>query len=108
LIKFARETGYEITSLFLWLDSPKLAKQRVAERVSKGGHNIPAHVIERRFYRGIQNLFALYMPVCDKWIVIDNRNVSPEILASGKKNKESTIKNIEIWKTILVQSKHEK
>ncbi len=108
LVKFARQTGYEITLLFLWLDSPELAKQRVAERVSKGGHNIPAHVIERRFYRGIQNLFALYMPVCDKWIVIDNRNISPEIIASGRKNEESTVKNIEIWNTILMQSKHEK
>ena len=94
--------------MFLWLDSQELAKQRVAERVSKGGHNIAAHVIERRFYRGIQNLFALYIPVCDKWIVIDNRNISPEIIATGRKSEESTVKNIEIWNTILMQSKHEK
>ncbi|MDN5210725.1 hypothetical protein QQ020_01660 [Fulvivirgaceae bacterium BMA12] len=39
-----------------WLDSPELGKQRVKLRVEEGGHNIPADVIERRYFAGIKNL----------------------------------------------------
>jgi predicted ABC-type ATPase len=53
LIKDAKTLGYDVTLLFIWLDSPKTAIQRVARRVAKGGHNIPQEVIERRYYRGI-------------------------------------------------------
>lgn len=108
LIKFAREAGYEISLLFLWLESPELAKQRVAERVSKGGHNIPAEVIDRRFYRGIQNLFNLYIPLCDSWTVVDCMNLVVRIIAEGKKGDEILITNTEIWETILKQNQHGK
>ena len=91
MIKFAREAGYEISLLFLWLESPELAKQRVAERVSKGGHNIPAEVIQRRFYRGIQNLFTLYIPLCDSWMVVDCMNLVVNIIAEGKKGDEKLV-----------------
>src|SRR3954447_17949288 len=45
-IKETRKLGYEITVLYFWLNSPEFAKQRVASRVLKGGHDIPAEVIE--------------------------------------------------------------
>jgi predicted ABC-type ATPase len=108
LIKLAREAGYEISLLFLWLESAELAKQRVAERVSKGGHNIPAEVIDRRYYRGIQNLFTLYIPLCDSWMVVDCMNLVVRIIAEGKKGDEKLITNTEIWKTILKQSQYGK
>ncbi len=108
LIQFAKKMNYEVTLLFFWLYSPELAKQRVADRVSKGGHHIEAEVIERRFFRGIKNLFNLYMPVCDNWMVIDNADVSPELIARGGKNEKIMVKNTEIWNSILSQSKHEK
>ncbi len=108
LIKLARETGYEISLLFFWIESPGMAKQRVEERVSRGGHDIPPDVIERRFYRGIQNFFGLYIPICDNWILIDNRNTIPEIVAKGQKERENVVKNVEIWNVILSQSKHAK
>jgi predicted ABC-type ATPase len=108
LIQFAHKEGYEISLLFFWLDSPELAKQRVAERVSKGGHNIPADVIQRRFYRGIENLFTLYIPVCDNWTIVDNMNLVVKIIAEGKKEDEKLITNDEIWETILKQSRHGK
>jgi predicted ABC-type ATPase len=108
LIKFARKAGYEISLLFLWLESPELAKQRVAERVSKGGHDIPSDVIERRFYRGLHNLFNLYIPLCDSWIVVDTMNLLIRVIAEGKKENEQLITNAEIWETILKQSGHGK
>lgn len=58
----AKEKGYTVTLLFFWLKSVQLAKERVKIRVKEGGHNIPNNVIERRYFRGIENLFKIYMP----------------------------------------------
>lgn len=79
--------------------------QRVADRVAEGGHNIPKDVIERRYFRGIFNLINLYIPVCDSWIVVNNKNVVPEIIAKGSVSGENKILNRYIWDTINVQSK---
>lgn len=105
LVKQAQNMGYKITLLFFWLHSPDLAKQRVAERVSEGGHNIPSEVIERRYYRGIFNLINLYMPICDTWVVVNNRDIIPELVAQGSQNGENIILNNYIWDTILNQSR---
>lgn len=80
-----------------------MAIDRVAKRVSKGGHNIPKDVIERRYYRGIKNLFDLYIPICDNWFVIDNMDLSPEVIAEGSDTLGKEIFNVDIWETILSQ-----
>src|SRR5690606_32116491 len=72
LIKDAKQRGYEISLLYFWLDSPEQAIKRVAQRVSEGGHHIPDEVVIRRYYRGLYNLVNLYIPTCDKWMVLDN------------------------------------
>lgn len=51
LIEKAHQQGYKVTLLFFWLKSPEQAIERVAERVSKGGHNIPQDIIVRRIMR---------------------------------------------------------
>jgi predicted ABC-type ATPase len=71
--------------------------------VSKGGHNIPTEVIERRYYRGIKNLLHLYIPICDNWLVIDNMDLVPEVVAQGSNQLGETIINNDIWKTIRTQ-----
>jgi predicted ABC-type ATPase len=58
LVKRAQLIGYEVVLFFLYLPSANMAKKRVAFRVSKGGHNIPKDVIERRYVAGIKNLFG--------------------------------------------------
>ena len=104
LVKTAQELGYKVTLLFIWLDSPETAIQRVADRVAEGGHNIPENVIERRYHRGISNLINLYKPVCDSWIIVNNKNVVPELVAKGALNGENIIQNHYIWNTINTQS----
>jgi len=44
--------GYRIHLFFLWLPSADLAIERIADRVRKGGHNIPEEVVRRRFKWG--------------------------------------------------------
>ena len=72
LIEKAHTQGYEVTLLFFWLKSPEQAIERVAERVAKGGHNIPEDIIVRRYWEGLDNLFNIYMPIVDTWVLVNN------------------------------------
>jgi len=77
----AKEKGYTVTLLFFWLQNVELAKARVKMRVSEGGHNIEPEIIERRYFRGIKNLFKIYIPIVDGAIIFDNSNGKHELLA---------------------------
>ncbi|MEO3405974.1 zeta toxin family protein [Mucilaginibacter sp. CAU 1740] len=108
LVKRAQAKGYEVTLLFFWLSSPQIAMERVATRVSEGGHNIPIDVIERRYYRGIKNLISLYIPLCKTWLVIKNMNTGPEVVAKGLKASETSIIKPDVWKLIVNQANENK
>jgi predicted ABC-type ATPase len=80
----AKEKGYRVTLLFFWLQSIELAKERVKIRVTEGGHNIEPEVIERRYTRGIENLFNIYLPIVDGALIFDNSEGKHELLADKK------------------------
>ncbi|WP_222838175.1 zeta toxin family protein [Chitinophaga pinensis] len=103
LVKRAKTLGYNVTLLYFWLSSPEFARQRVAERVETGGHNIPEDVIIRRYHRGIYNLVNLYIPICDEWLVLESMETPAEIIAKGNGVEKMIIKN-DIWGNILTQS----
>lgn len=103
-IKRAKELEYKITLVFFWLDSPETAKNRVLKRVEQGGHNIPTDVIERRYYRGIHNLFTLFMPIVDYWLLIESDKSKLGIVAEGLNHLDFQIKNPDIWILIKSQS----
>lgn len=88
--------GYNIKLLFFWLPSVEMAINRVAIRVSEGGHNIPTDVIERRYSRGIENLFKIYIPLCDEWAVFDNSDELPDLIARGYSSELFIIKK-DVW-----------
>ena len=66
LIERAQSSGYRVTLLYVALPSVQLARRRVARRVKEGGHSIPDNVIERRFYRSLDNLVHRYRRVVDE------------------------------------------
>jgi predicted ABC-type ATPase len=100
LIAEAKTKGYDVTLLYFWLNSPEFARQRVAIRVSKGGHNIPVEIIERRYYRGLKNFLTLYKDNCDKWMLIDNMKSTPELIAESNNLKGMHVINSDTWKLI--------
>jgi predicted ABC-type ATPase len=104
LIRKAKKEGYKVTLLYIWLSSTDLAIQRVAERVRKGGHNIPKEVIVRRYRKGIGNFFALFMPVCDTWIFADNSFGNLQIVAQGEDGFVNVIGNPDLWAVVNNQS----
>ncbi len=92
----AIKNGYQVKLLFFWLPTVEMAVNRVKIRVSEGGHNIPKDVIVRRYYRGIQNLFKIYIPLCNEWAVFDNSDGEPLLIAKGIQS-EIDIIQIENW-----------
>jgi len=102
-VRKAQQAGYKVTLLYFWLKSPEMAAERVAKRVSEGGHNIPLDVIDRRYYRGINNLLNLYIPICDHWVVTDNTGLISNVVAKKSIDIEDMIINNDIWNTILTQ-----
>lgn len=97
-----REEGYEVHLLFVWLQSSDLAIKRVAERVRRGGHAIPQLEIQRRYHRGVRNLFQLYMPVADTWAVYDNSELrQPVLVATGGIRDPLKVLRVKLWKMLL-------
>jgi predicted ABC-type ATPase len=101
LIEKAKAHRFNVVLIYFWLESMALAKDRVKTRVEKGGHNIPPHVIERRYTRGIKNFFKLYKDKVDNWIVYDNSGAIPQIIAKRDALMVNSIYNIDIWNKIM-------
>jgi len=113
LIQQAKRRGYFVTLLFFSLSSAEHAERRVAKRVSMGGHNIPVDVIHRRFTAGLQNLFQLYMPLCDYWVLYDNSNCPAVKIASGTSDGKVSVGQLAVFKELkqrysIPQEKEEK
>jgi predicted ABC-type ATPase len=52
----AARTGYAVVLCFIGLDSVATSEQRVAMRVSQGGHDVPSEKLATRYGRTIENL----------------------------------------------------
>lgn len=93
LVRRARRLDYIVHIIFFWLETPQLAINRVAERVQKGGHNIPREVILRRYHAGLRNLFTIFMQEVDIWTIYDNSEQPAERIAFGRRNSRMRINN---------------
>ena len=96
-IEWAQANGYEVTLLFFWLDSPNMAKKRVAQRVAEGGHSIPSETIERRYHNGIVNLFAIYIDMVDICYIFDNSEGERTPIAKKYKGEKEIIYNTDLY-----------
>jgi predicted ABC-type ATPase len=98
VIEKAKRHGFAVTLFFIYLEDYLLAKERVALRVSKGGHNIPAEIIERRYFKGIKN-FKKYADVVDDWYLFDN-STSEYLLIAKSISSEMEILNFDVFNKI--------
>jgi len=84
LLQQCRAAGYRIRLDFLWVPKLEITRNRVKQRVTKGGHNIPEAVQQRRFALGLRNLVTLYRPLLDEWRLYDNSGDYPELVVQEK------------------------
>lgn len=96
-IQKAKDSGYFVSLVYFWLESPELAIGRVKERVSAGGHNIPEEVVRRRYLRGLLNFFDLYIPCVDFWIAVDNSKSDFSIIAEGVSKGKPKVHHAHHW-----------
>lgn len=70
----AKELGYKIYLYYIGVDSPEIAKERVRNRVLKGGHDISSEVIEKRYYESLENLKKI-ISKCNYVDIYDNTDI---------------------------------
>lgn len=99
LFKELHKKGYEVFLLFVCIPNVSEAIKRVKQRVKEGGHHIPDNIVKRRFERGLKNLSKLYLPLVDRWVIIDNSTEIPTFVAQLKRGKV-VIHNMETWNKI--------
>ncbi len=101
-----RESGYRIQLIYVWLPSANLSIGRVAARVRRGGHDIPADTIRRRYKGGLQNLFNLYIPLADHWQVYSNvAEGVPLLVAQGEQGRRNRVEETNLWRKIRRQAR---
>lgn len=82
-IKIAKNKGYNIILYYVGLDSAELAKDRVAQRMLKGGHFVDNKTIDRRYPKSLQNL-KKSLDFVDNAFIFDNTNGFKKIAIKQK------------------------
>lgn len=72
--------GWIVVLIYLALPNVELSINRVAERVSRGGHNIPKRDIVRRFSRSLQLLLNEYCHIADECLCYMNHENPPKLV----------------------------
>jgi predicted ABC-type ATPase len=80
LVRRLRTEGWRVELIYLALPSAEVSRQRVAERVSHGGHNIPIADIERRFPRSLANLLDVFSAEVDRCQCFMNNTMQQELI----------------------------
>ena len=70
----ASEAGYNVILCFIGIASPAIPEQRVAMRVSQGGHDVPGTKLIDRFPRTLANLKSAHVRASSVW-VFDNSDL---------------------------------
>lgn len=67
----AKQAGFFIRLFFISTTNPSINAARIAQRVMKGGHDVPITKIISRYYKSIENC-KIVTPVLDRLYVYDN------------------------------------
>jgi len=80
--RFGRRDFF-VTTCYMFLASEDLHVDRVAIRVSKGGHHVPEEDIRRRFVRSAENFWNIFRPLSDQWHLYANNGTQHEMIAEN-------------------------
>ena len=77
-VGFLQETahhGYQVVLCYIGLSGPDVSAQRVAMRVSQGGHDVPDEKVQSRFSRTLENLQKAILGLPNV-LIFDNSDLS--------------------------------
>ena len=107
-INRAKKAGFFIRLFFISTDSPTINASRIADRVMKGGHDVPITKIVSRYFKSIKNCMKASM-IVDRLYVYDNsidgEDARIQFRLSNGKLEKVYVKNIPQWAQILIPNK---
>jgi predicted ABC-type ATPase len=75
-LKFVKQQGYTITTIYIATRNPQINIQRIRERVFCGGHDVPKDKIISRYYKSLKLIRACF-DVTDNFSLFDNSEEKP-------------------------------
>ncbi len=105
----AKALGYEVILVFIHLESPELNAARVSQRVSEGGHDVPADKIRSRIPRTMKNI-ATILPVVDSAWLLDNssrENPFQQVAVVRLGRKRILVDPLPAWAEEILRACHE-
>ena len=96
IIKMARDLEYKVIFAFAFLSSVEQNIERVAQRVSMGGHGIDVDIIRRRYEKSLCNFYKI-VPLVDKWLLFYNGESGKSYRVASGTNPETLIENNEYY-----------
>ncbi len=83
-IEKAKQQGYVVRIVYVFLKSPNDCIQRIRLRVKLGGHFVPDEDVIRRCYRSKANFWTMYRKSAESWVMIYNSaDEEPQRVAIG-------------------------
>jgi predicted ABC-type ATPase len=86
-IKKVKKLAYHVSIIYVFVDNPEVALQRIKARVEAGGHDVPRVDVIRRFYRSKANFWKKYKDIADDWTIFYNGTERLVPVAAGEKAK---------------------
>lgn len=73
--------------------------------MEEGGHHIETEVIRRRYARGLQNLFSIYLSLANETLIFESTTVDVLQIAYATGEKLIEVFNFETWEKLKEQSR---
>lgn len=83
LVDKAKERGFEIRLIYVYVESVELQLERIRFRVAKGGHDVPEDKVRERRTRSIEQLKWFFDAADYAW-VLDNSQSEPRLVAEKR------------------------
>ena len=101
----AKQAGFFIRLFYISTSHPSINAARIANRVMKGGHDVPITKIISRYYKSIENC-KLVSTVVDRLYVYDNSTDGQDAMLQFRlvdgKLKKMYVQNVPEWAQVLL------
>jgi predicted ABC-type ATPase len=95
LLEKAKQAGYRIYLYFICIDDVFINKDRVENRVQKGGHSVPEDKIEARYYKTLEQL-AKAVQFTNRAYFFDNSGTEHRFIAEVTDGREIKFHSLDI------------
>lgn len=90
LVLKAKERGFDVRFIYVYVDTIERQLQRIRLRVAKGGHDVPADKVAARRIRSFLEFPWFFRRANQAWI-IDNSGADPKIVARKDDERHATV-----------------